>query len=151
MGAVRIGKLIASTIFKFRDGVAQHHLLTIARKELRRTTFAPWRILRAMDLNGGTLNYAGIEILRTLETENEKYYHGSIIPSTKEMQRVAKQVEAFGDQYAPWERVYKETGEGIEFHLPTILPTIIKAFGLTEVAKERPIVFAQSLDVFWVA
>ena len=54
-------------------------------------------------------------------------------------------MEAFGDQYAPWERVYKETGEGIEFHLPTILPTIIKAFGLTEVAKERPIVFAQSL------
>ena len=59
---------------------------------------------------------------------------------------MAKQVESFGDQYAPWERVYKETGEGIEFDLPTILPTIIKAFGLTEVAKQRPIVFAQSLD-----
>eukprot|EP00550_Attheya_septentrionalis_P002267 CAMPEP_0198300260 /NCGR_PEP_ID=MMETSP1449-20131203/47478_1 /TAXON_ID=420275 /ORGANISM="Attheya septentrionalis, Strain CCMP2084" /LENGTH=30 /DNA_ID= /DNA_START= /DNA_END= /DNA_ORIENTATION= len=30
-----------------------------------------------MDLNGGTLNYAGIEVLRSLETLGEKYYHGS--------------------------------------------------------------------------
>eukprot|EP00978_Attheya_sp_CCMP212_P029704 scaffold106447_cov57-Attheya_sp.AAC.1 len=39
------------------------------RKEIRKTAFAGWNILHAMDLNGGTLNYVGIEILRSLETD----------------------------------------------------------------------------------
>jgi hypothetical protein len=146
MGRKRIGKLLAKAFFSLGDGVAKDELLTLAKKELRRTTFAPWRILRAMDLNGGTLNYAGVEILRSLESENEKYFHGSLIPSTAELQRVARQVESFGKQHAPWERVMKETGEGIEFKLETLIPTVLKAYGLEEVAKERPVVFAQSLD-----
>jgi hypothetical protein len=90
MGRQRIGKLLASAFFNLDDGVAQTEILTLARKEFRRTIFSAWRILRAMDLNGGTLNYAGIEVLRSLETLGEKYYHGSMIPSTKELQRVAK-------------------------------------------------------------
>eukprot|EP00978_Attheya_sp_CCMP212_P045113 scaffold334073_cov48-Attheya_sp.AAC.1 len=69
-----------------------------------------------------------------------------MIPSTSELQRVAKQVEKFGDQHAPWERVMKETGEGIEFDIAKLLPTVHKAYGLEEVAKQRPIVMAQNLD-----
>eukprot|EP00978_Attheya_sp_CCMP212_P025504 scaffold82158_cov38-Attheya_sp.AAC.2 len=120
MGRKTVGKLLARAFFDLDDGVAQEDLLTIARKEFRRTIFSAWRILRAMDLNGGTLSYACIEILRTLETTmSEKYYHGSMIPSTSELQRVAKQVEKFGDQHAPWERVMKETGEESNSTLPS--------------------------------
>eukprot|EP00978_Attheya_sp_CCMP212_P047202 scaffold421260_cov49-Attheya_sp.AAC.1 len=146
MGRKRIRKLLASAFFNLHDGVAQTEILTLARKEIRRTTFSAWRILRAMDLNGGTLNYAGIEVLRSLETNNEKYYHSSMIPSTKELQRVAKQVELFGEKHAPFERVHKPTGEGIKFDVEKLLPTILKTYGLEEIAKVRPIVMAQSLD-----
>eukprot|EP00978_Attheya_sp_CCMP212_P039046 scaffold199273_cov57-Attheya_sp.AAC.1 len=69
-----------------------------------------------------------------------------MIPSTKELQRVAKQVELFGKKYAPFERVHKPTGKGIKFDVEKLLPTILKAYGLEEIAKVRPIVMAQSLD-----
>eukprot|EP00978_Attheya_sp_CCMP212_P039052 scaffold199416_cov71-Attheya_sp.AAC.1 len=56
----RIGKLLACSFFSLCGGVAKEEILTLAKKELRRTTFAPWKILHAMDLNGDTLDYAGV-------------------------------------------------------------------------------------------
>eukprot|EP00978_Attheya_sp_CCMP212_P021243 scaffold61838_cov69-Attheya_sp.AAC.6 len=97
MGRKIIVKLLAIAFFNLYDGVAEQEILTLARgEEIRRTTFAGWKVLHTMDLNSGTLNYAGVEILRSLETHNEKYYHGSMIPTMSELQRVAKQVETFG-------------------------------------------------------
>jgi hypothetical protein len=46
-----------------------------------------------MDLAGGSCNYKGIEVLRSLESGGKRYCHGSVLPSTAEIKRAAKELE----------------------------------------------------------
>ena len=62
----------------------------------------PWKILRAMDLARDGLSYTGIDILRGCLTGGVKYFRGSILPCTADLQWVAKSVEAYAQSLIPF-------------------------------------------------
>jgi hypothetical protein len=68
-------------------GHALPSIIDAAKKWLRRNVFSPWKVLKAMDLAGGSLNYKRIEVIRGLETGGKCYYRGSVLPSTAEIKR----------------------------------------------------------------
>ena len=58
----------------------------------RKEIFSCHNALRAMDLNGGALNYTAIEVLRSVETKGVKCAT-TIIPSRSSLQRCAKKLK----------------------------------------------------------
>jgi hypothetical protein len=63
--------------------------------EDHRSKFAPWRVLRAIDLSSvGGLNFNGIETLRTVE-ELEPYQRG-ILPSRSNIQKASYELHELG-------------------------------------------------------
>jgi hypothetical protein len=69
------GKLVAKAISNAAsaavDGIAEQFMLEKAKLHIRKEIFSPWRIARLMDLYGGCLNLAAVELLRTLETNGK--------------------------------------------------------------------------------
>ena len=59
-------------------------MLTKAKQHIRKEIYPPWRIARLMDLHGGCLNLAAIELHRSLETNGTEYKR-TIIPSSYPM------------------------------------------------------------------
>ncbi|KAL7562960.1 hypothetical protein ACA910_018600 [Epithemia clementina (nom. ined.)] len=57
-------------------------LVSKARTWFLNNDFAPYNILKAMDLRGGVLNYKGVEILRRCKTKGKKFVRNTAIPST---------------------------------------------------------------------
>lgn len=148
MGRSRMGKLLAEAFWTLLLGsMAQSHLIRLASMWLRENVFTPWKVLRAMDLAGGLLSFSGLEILRALEHQNRRYWRYCILPSRGTLQAVAYQVQTYGMYKIPFRHVMKDnTGEGIEFDNTKALLTIFEACGLTEVAKQRPVMIAGSVD-----
>ncbi len=71
------GQLIADAVFNqgFLGGCNIPYLLAKAKLWLRQNVFLPWKILKAMDLTGSSLNHKGLEVLREEENGGKKYYH----------------------------------------------------------------------------
>eukprot|EP00978_Attheya_sp_CCMP212_P037078 scaffold172452_cov45-Attheya_sp.AAC.1 len=65
----RVGKEIYKALLSLDlfQGVARTLTHQIIHDELREKIFSPHRILKFMDLSSGSLNYAAIEILRSIE------------------------------------------------------------------------------------
>jgi hypothetical protein len=59
-------------------------------------------------------------------------------------------VEQFGDHIVPWKYVTTKYGEGVVFDHCKAVVAIIKAYGLTEIAKTELIRFAQATDGFQI-
>ena len=55
-----------------------------------------------MDMAGGSCNYKGIEVIHSLETGGKCYYRGSVLPSTANLKRAAKQLEAKAAELVPF-------------------------------------------------
>jgi hypothetical protein len=147
MGRARMGKLLAQAFWTILGCIAQTHLIYLCKNWLKSNVFSPWMILRAMDLAGGRLSYAGLEVLRSLEHMNRKYWKFCILPSRASLQRVAVQVQLFGQMKCPFQHVMMEgTGEGIEFDHKKTLAAILEACGLSEIAKQRCIMLAGTVD-----
>jgi hypothetical protein len=70
-GSKRLGEQLVILVLDFKEGVSQPAIMKHAKTHLREYVFHPMKILRAMDLAGGTLGYAGYEIIRHLETDGE--------------------------------------------------------------------------------
>ena len=62
---------IAEALFDktFRNGNVRSILVQKAKTEIRKNWYSDWKVLRAIDNAGGTLNLRGVEILREIETE----------------------------------------------------------------------------------
>jgi hypothetical protein len=69
LGNVRKSRCIAKALFHDDFGrVADPFVLDYAKKWLRQNIFAPWKVLKVMDLAGGPCHYKGIGVLRSMET-----------------------------------------------------------------------------------
>ncbi len=76
-----------------------------ARKLLQRNVLSPWKVLKAINLAGGSCNNEGIEVLQKLESDGKCYCIGTIFPSTTEFKRSAKELEVSGNQMEPFTEV----------------------------------------------
>ena len=141
-----LGKILANVCFTIFDGVAHSFLITTAKQWLRKNVYSPWRIARLMDIHGGALNLAGIELLRSLETNNIKYFQGSLLPSSACIKRECATLEAIGAVKAPFELLGHATGESIKFDYGKVLSLIIKAYKMHDTGLERSLRFAESID-----
>jgi hypothetical protein len=77
---------------------------------IHQALFHPLDIIRAMDLSGGILSYEAIKILRKVETNGVRFFHG-IIPSTKEVQRAAEATEKVAYELCPIKHEIVDVGE----------------------------------------
>ena len=148
-GDDRIGRELGSLIFEFRNGVCQQYLVHRAKKWLQENIFSPYNLLREMDRAGGTLGYAGVEILRLLETKGKKWVKGTMIPSTKALKNAAAEAEKVGHACCPFELGYTARGghESAAFvPIEQTVSTILDAYSLKEIAKEQTIEITGSLD-----
>eukprot|EP00978_Attheya_sp_CCMP212_P039418 scaffold204635_cov24-Attheya_sp.AAC.1 len=100
-----------------------------------------------MDMSSGSLNYAAIDILRKIENLcGAKWFRG-IIPSPATLRRCTHKVEARADEIIPIVKFCTPQGEGVKFvNMGKVIGIIHKAFGLTEIGKERSIEVAITTD-----
>jgi hypothetical protein len=147
-GQARKGRLVANAVFNeaFGMGIALPFIMDHARKWLRKHVFSPWKVLKAMDLAGGSCNYKGIEVLRKLESGGKRYYRGGILPSTAELKRAAKELEVLGNDMVPFTEVPTTFGKSIKFCEARVLRLVCDAYQVTEKAKRRPISISESID-----
>mmetsp|Transcript_7423 Transcript_7423/g.13343 ORF Transcript_7423/g.13343 Transcript_7423/m.13343 type:complete len:254 (-) Transcript_7423:544-1305(-) len=93
MGPERIGQLISDVLWDAADGAAQPMLLKKSFKHIRETMYTAHGVLKARDITGAALNGQGLEVLRTVQTKNEKYFRGSLLPCSADVDRCKKIVE----------------------------------------------------------
>lgn len=85
--------------------------------------------------------------MRSLETNNEKWVRGTIIPCSSGIQRCASIVECYARQKCPYEHGYLESGgEYVKFNARDVVQHAIVSFGLDVAAKQRSVSFSQSFD-----
>jgi hypothetical protein len=149
MGQERVGKIIAEAAWDAAEGAAQAALIKRSTKWIRENLYTPQAVLKAMDIAGGTLGFQGLEVLRTVETKNKRYYRGSLLPCRSDIIRCQRIVEEFGETHVPYRHyIMPDGGEGVEFDNAAICKKIIEAYGLTEIAKIRSIRMAVATDGF---
>jgi hypothetical protein len=117
------------------------------RKQMKKDNFSPPEMVRFLDLVGGKINLQAIDLLRTITTKGKKFSQDSMFPSSSQIQRAQHIVEKYGlTQINMKKGVCEGGGEFIEFKADELLCTVIEAFGLTEVAKHRPVRINLSID-----
>ena len=129
--------------WKLRDTI-----LVAFRRHMRKHVFTPFKILKEMDLAGGTANYESIEILRRVESQGKKYTH-TLLPSTSSVQRLAADIEEFGRYKCPFRMIRNTVDqcEGFYFRAADIMREILRSGNLLEsVAKIKNILISMSLD-----
>jgi len=100
-----------------------------------------------MDFHGAALSYSGIEVLRMVETEGEKYVKGTTLPCSVDMGRWARDIEAFGDTKMPFKVGHiPDVGEFIAFEPADVIRLVIEVTGLTEDSKVRFVQLSDSID-----
>jgi len=137
---IKFGKVLAKVTYSFADGVAHDPAIRLAKEWLRCNVFSPWHIARVMDLNGGTLNLKGYDLIRKLELRDW------LLPSPSSIQRVFALVEVAGDKHAPFELKKKPGGEAIVFNYEKVVALVVASFGLAGAAMLRGVRLAQSID-----
>lgn len=126
----------------FREAVLEQ-----SKKWFRRNVFTAERILRAMDMAGGQLSMEGLEVLRTIETDNKKWVRATIIPCSSDIQRCAITVEAYAKSKCPYEHGYLASGgKFVRFCPKQVVKHALESFRLTDAAKQRNVSIAQSFD-----
>lgn len=140
----RVANAIASAAFDAFDGLAETELREITRKWYRKNIWPDWKVGRLMDQKGGCLNYSGLELLRSLETEGNAYVR-TFLPCSAAIKHIYKRVETIGKQLTPF-MLTSDEGESIRFDYAKCLRHILKSFSLDGAAIERAIKIAQSID-----
>ena len=108
-------------------------IVKVVSRYLRETVFTPFNILREMDLAGGKLSYAGLEVLRRCETKGVKGVH-TIIPSSAAMREIAAWVERFADTIVPFRMIRnkKDGAEGFYFRSADMLTRVLETRDMIE-------------------
>lgn len=129
------------------DGCIRLSMIESAKKYFRTEVYSAPRIMELLDMHGGQLSYEGIDLLRQLETNGEKYVRNTIIPHSSSIKRVCYNVDKFASLIVPFEMGKLENGkETAEFKAEHVLPLLYKGYRLEEIAKTRPISINQSID-----
>ena len=111
----------------------------------QKRTFLPWKILRAIDLcMAGSLNYNGVETLRTVEGLGR--YERGILPSRSQIQRASYALHDLGQMYIPFEKKDCAIGEMFAYDYERFLRFILKAFKLHDIATTESIEICMTLD-----
>jgi ferredoxin-thioredoxin reductase catalytic subunit len=156
----------------FLEGEVKECMVNKVRTYLRNHIFSPWKILKAMDLAGFNLSLSGLEVLRRIDVGEAKYVRG-ILPSKSTMLRTARKLEAAAESHCPFQMLGRTVSidqhaeneepdaaigiigideeddtfsEGFEFDATKVTKTLFEAFGLMNVAKERPVELALTSD-----
>jgi hypothetical protein len=147
-GKVRKGRLVAKAVFNpdFALGSCLPYIIDKAKLWLKNNVYTPWKILKAMDIAGGSLNYTELEVLRQVETQGKKYYRGSVLPCTADIKRAATKLEPKADVLVPFKEYQSPWGKGIKFCEARALRVVCKSFGVLEKAKEREVSVSESID-----
>jgi len=111
-------------------------LIDHVKKHLRETVFHPARILMRMDMAGGMLSMEGLEVLWMCETDGEKYVCNTVISCSVEIKHCCMKVDNLTKLVVLYEHSYLEAKGGGKWDLQHLLAGMIKAYQLTEVAKE---------------
>ena len=130
------------------SGLLFENSYAVFRNYVRNFVFTPYNILKKMDLTGGRLNFSGIKLLRSVES-NDVPRVWTLLPSTSAMQECATKIEQFGQLIFPYKLMRnKEDGsEGFSFRASDVMSGILVAGGcLYSDARWRPIRLSQSLD-----
>jgi hypothetical protein len=113
--------------------------------EDHRSSFAPWRVLKVIDLSPvGGLNYNGIEMLRKVE-ELELYQRG-ILPSRSSIQKASYELHGIGQELIPFHKKESELGEVFQYDFECFIRFILKMFGLHEISQTDSVEMCITLD-----
>jgi len=111
----------------------------------QRNVFAPWKVLRAIDLSSvGGLNYNGLETLRNVEVL-ERYQRG-VLPSRSSVQKASYELHDIGQGVIPFHRKECHIGEMYQYDYERFLRFILKIFQLEEVAQRESVELSITLD-----
>ena len=145
-GEKRVGKEIADVVwlFNFMNGAVRDEIGKRARSELI-NIFSPVKILKEMDLTSGSLNLQGVEIMRSVESNHKKYFV-SIIPSSKKIKAVGKELAQYADKINPFCHFETSTGEGIEFNNVSMFNLLLHTYALLDKAKQTKISYSIATD-----
>jgi hypothetical protein len=117
------------------------------RKHLRKNVYNAGNCVKKTDMTGAALNWQAFSVLREIETEGKRYSRKSVFPSAAELKRAQYICEKYGSTKMDMRRgICVGGGEFVEFQPDEILTIVVKAFGLEEVAKHRPIRINLSID-----
>jgi hypothetical protein len=128
--------------FEFYNRLFKERMIGAVRKWYRQEAE---RILKSMDLSGGSLNFSGIEVLREVESNGAKWHQG-ILPSRSLLQRMSKKVEQLAHDVAPFNVIDTEHGPSIAFDREILLKSLLQAHDLWEPGKQRSISLAGAMD-----
>jgi len=142
----RLNDLVVQALW--RDDRFALLMKRLLQKYYRQIVFTPFKILREMDLSGGTLSYEGLDVLRRVESQNVKQFRGCNIPSKSSLKRMAAMIENFGRKKCPFQSVGTGTGrESVQFHYGKMVACVTEAFHLDKVGKSvRGLMIASSID-----
>lgn len=141
------GQLLCDCVWDLFDGSTRDAMVKRSKGFLRKTVFTPYKILKLMDLSGGTLSCKGVEAIREVEHNGKKYARG-LIPSSSELKRAAARVEHFAKELAGemmYER-HNQFSETLTFDYERVIATVYSAYSLKKVARTRATSIAQSID-----
>jgi hypothetical protein len=142
----------------FLHGESRTAMIAKVHLHLRQHVFAPYKIMKAIDLAGFKLSLEGLEVVRQLEAKD--VYERCMIPSKATILRVARRVEAAAEKYCPFkmiDRAYEDIdrdneyegpafGEGFEFEVAMTMRTLLTSYGVMDVAKARPLELSVTSD-----
>jgi len=145
----KIDGIIADAVWSddFRGGGVKEALMDRARDWIRKEVFPPWKVLKAMDASGGKMNYEGLELLRCVETQHQRYFRKSLLPCTADCKRVAAIVEYAANTMFPLVQSTTASGaECITLDPKMVLLYLLDVFGILEMASERSVDVGLAID-----
>ena len=63
-----ISKEIAKAVFNMSNQNVRSNLVLLSKNVIRKDVYPSWKVVKAMDVAGSTVNMSGIEILQKIET-----------------------------------------------------------------------------------
>lgn len=100
-----------------------------------------------MDMNGGQLSMQGIDILRTMETNGNRYSRNSIFPAVATIKRTCTIIDNHVRSILPFELgILPEGGEYAKFNPKDVVRLMIKGYKLEEESVRRSIKINQAID-----
>ena len=152
LGAKKVAAAINDACWCVKNGVARKENIKRARKYLRGFVFTPQNVLKALDLAGGVCNLKAYTVIRSVELVSKDPYkfdvnNDSVLPHEWRVRQASEKVHEYADAVIPMKHHVSNNGECVEFSdVKDVTIKICDAFGLSEVAKRRPIDMALTLD-----
>jgi hypothetical protein len=133
-----------STIWESRIKFA---IIDKVKQYYKTNIFSPAKLCELLDMAGGQLSYEGIDLLRSLETNGQKYVRDTMIPHPSSIKRVCLNVDRYANHIVPFKMDKMDDGsEYAEFIPKDIVLQMYKAYDLETIAQDRPICIDQSID-----